>query len=73
MLVKVEAARREGSDPATIYDKPISETHVDFLPDERLQISFVASGIYGRDRNSARYRYTVVLAPDELAILNRTN
>lgn len=73
MLVKVEAARREGSDPATIYDNPISETHLEVLPCDGLQISFVASGIYGRDRHNARYRYTVVLAPDELAILNKTS
>lgn len=73
MLVKVGAARREGSDSATIYDKPINETHLEVLPCSGLQISFVASGIYGRDRHSARYRYTVVLDPDELAILNSTS
>ncbi len=73
MLVKVEAARREGSDPAIIYDKPITETHLEILPSDSLQISFVASGIYGRDRHSARYRYTVVLDPDELDILNSTS
>jgi len=73
MLVKVEAARREGSDPATIYDKPINESHVEATSDDGLQISFVASGIYGRDRHKARYRYTVVLAPGELAVLNSTS
>ncbi|GLU30033.1 hypothetical protein Brsp01_52660 [Brucella sp. NBRC 12950] len=73
MLVKVEAARREGSAPATIYDKPISETHIEVLPGEGLQISFVASGIYGQDRHNARYRYTVVLATNELAILISTS
>lgn len=73
MLVKVGAARREGSDSATIYDKPISETHVEATPEDGLQISFIASGIYGRDRHNAKYRYTVVLEADELAILNGAN
>lgn len=73
MLVKVGAARREGSNSATIYDKPISEAHVEATSERGLQISFVASGIYGPDRHKARYRYTVVLAPDELAVLNSTS
>jgi len=73
MLVKVGAARREGSNSVTIYDKPISEAHVEATSERGMQISFVASGIYGPDRQNARYRYTVVLSPDELTLLKVTN
>ncbi|KAB2720385.1 hypothetical protein [Brucella intermedia] len=69
MLVKVGAARREWSNAAVIYDEPISEDHATTAPDGSLQITFVASGIYGRDRESSKYRYTVKLSPAELTIL----
>ncbi|OIS90815.1 hypothetical protein [Brucella cytisi] len=69
MIVKVGAARREWADTATIYDEAINESHTETTPDGDLQISFVASGIHGRDRNSSQYRYTMILSSDELAIL----
>jgi len=70
MIVTVGAARREWADTAVIYDEAINESHAEPTQDGGLQISFVASGIHGRDRDSSQYRYTLILSPDELEILS---
>ncbi|MGO1162308.1 hypothetical protein ACTOV4_10165 [Brucella sp. C7-11G] len=70
MIVKVGAARRDLGNTATIYDEEINENHAEPTPDGGLQISFVASGIHGRDRDSSQYRYTLILSSDEIAILS---
>ena len=69
MIIKVGAARREWADTATIYDEALKESHAETTSDGELQISFIASGIYGRDRDSSQYRYTMILTQGELAIL----
>lgn len=69
MLVKAGAARREGAESATIYNAPISPAHFEATPDGGMKLTFIACGIHGRDRHTARYRYTVVLAAEELAIV----
>lgn len=70
MIVKVGAARRERADSAVIYDETIDESHTETTADGSLQISFVASAIHGRDRDSSQYRYTMIFSADELSILS---
>ena len=70
MIVIVGAARREWADTSVIYNEAIDESHTETTDDGSLQISFVASGIHGRDRDSSQYRYTMIFSADELSILN---
>ncbi|MGW6778672.1 hypothetical protein ACWF50_11585 [Brucella pseudogrignonensis] len=69
MIVKVGAARREWAEIAIIYDEAFTESQTQTTPSGGCQISFVASGIHGRDRDSSQYRYTVILSSEELAML----
>lgn len=77
MLVKVAAARREGAEATTIYDQPVGLSHATARPDGSLMITFVAAGMYdkpshGSIRKSSRYRYTLVLTPEEISILSKS-
>lgn len=68
-----KSARREGAEPTTIYDQPITQFHTVPTDDGGLEITFVAKGLYAREREASQYRYTVILSPDELTILNGTD
>ena len=74
MHVKVGAARRDEAFATTIFDQPIDSGHATQTRDGSLQLTFVASGMYDKNRlkcqRPSRYRYTIVLSPDEMAILN---
>jgi hypothetical protein len=67
MLVTVGAAKRSGGDASTIYDGPLDPSQIVVTPDGGLEVTIIAESMYG---GKSRYRYVVVLSPDDLDALN---